>query len=334
MSKDYYKLLEVVPNASPEVISAAFKALSVKFHPDVFAGGSDEPFKAISEAYTVLSNPSSRRKYDRQKDPKGKVIGSYLVEKEIAEGGFGKTYLGRHVTVKEPVCIKHCSNISAIADEVLINEAKSIWDLRHYAIPTMRDLLKLPDGSSALVMSYVEGPTLQQIIEKNKKLDPETVAWITERILNALQYLHYNGVIHGDIKPQNIIIQPEKHMAVIIDFGLAMIKPKGTDKAAGYTELFAPPEQVAGRPLLPESDLYSLGMTMIYSLNGGDIPHSMRREVPSTTTEELQKFFQRLTTRNVLSRPNWQTEDLTKSIISVRKADFGRVASNMKKLDY
>ena len=59
-------------------------------------------------------------------------------------------------------------------------------------------------------MSYVPGPTLEQIVEKVGKLDAETVAWIVDRLLNALLYLHHHGVIHrGYIKPQNVIVQPE-----------------------------------------------------------------------------------------------------------------------------
>ncbi len=87
-----------------------------------------------------------------------------------------------------PVCIKHASHISPQDEAILVEEAKAIWDLRHYAIPSVREILKLDDGSLALVMSYIPGPTLEQIMEKNGSLEAETVCWIVERVLNALRF--------------------------------------------------------------------------------------------------------------------------------------------------
>ena len=98
----------------------------------------------------------------------GKVIGNYRIIREIAEGGFGTTYYGEHLIVGEPVCIKHCHHVSADDSGVLISEAKSIWNLRHYSLPVMRDMLQMDDGSLALVMSYIQGPTLEQIVKMNK----------------------------------------------------------------------------------------------------------------------------------------------------------------------
>ena len=73
--------------------------------------------------------------------------------------------------------------------------------MRHFSIPTIRDIVRLDDGSPMLVMSYIPGLTLEKVIKKVGKLDAEHVAWIAERCLNVLMYLHYNGVVHGDVKP-------------------------------------------------------------------------------------------------------------------------------------
>src|SRR6185369_720675 len=202
-----YKILEVDNRASQTVIKAAYQALIKQYHPD--HSGDDKKAKELNAAYEILSNADKRKKHDKQsQDKTGTIIGSYRVLESIAEGGFGSTYKGEHTLTKDPVCIKHCSMVSPAHDAVLIQEMKSIWDLRHYAMPVMRDLQRLDDGSLALIMSYIPGYTLEQIVEKAGKIEPETTAWITERILNALLYLHHHGVIHGDIKPQNIIIQP------------------------------------------------------------------------------------------------------------------------------
>jgi len=179
-------------------------------------------------------------------------------------------------------------------------------------------------------MSYIPGHTLAKYVETHGRMDPEHVAWIAERVLNALKYIHFHGVIHGDLKPQNIIVQAESHLAVLVDFGLSMVKPTSKSVSKGYTELFAPPESVDGEPLVPESDLYSLGMTMIYAL--GDVEGLKRKQVPSDTPRPLRHFINRLIVRNVRERPRWENEDLCDTIHHVREESFGRARSGMKPL--
>lgn len=323
---DPYKLLEVSNRASPLVIKAAYQALMKKYHPD--HGGSKKQAQELNEAYELLSDPANRKTYDKgNNDKKGTVIGNYKVLEAIAEGGFGSTYKGEHVITKDPVCIKHCSMVSSAHDKVLIQEMKSIWDLRHYALPVMRDLNRLDDGSLALIMSYIAGPTLEQIVEKVGRIEPESTAWIMERILNALLYLHHHGVIHGDIKPQNVIIQPATHSVVLVDFGLAMVRPGSSDKSIGYTPVFASPEQIDGRTLLPASDYYSVGMLMVYALNGGK--HMDKKQVPSDVPDPMCDFIHRITKKDILQRPQ---RDLFDEFVEVRKKSFGRTRSGMKNI--
>jgi serine/threonine protein kinase len=324
---NYYELLEVSPRARPEVIGAAYKALMKVYHPD--RTKDDRVAKSLNEAHKILSNKKSRKKYDQDSITNGTVIGGeYRVTEMIAEGGFGTTYKGEHVMLGTPVCIKHALNISPQDEEILKEEAIAVWDLRHFAIPAMRNIIQLDDGSLALVMSYVPGPTLEQIIEKNKRLDPEHVCWITERILNALKYLHYNGVIHGDVKPQNIIVQPQSHTVVLVDYGLSLIRPAKDSSSKGYTPFFAPPEQIKGITLLPESDFYALGMTMIYAL-GGDIEKKL---VPDHVPDEVCAFLKRMIVRDVLSRPRWDGEDLIETLQEIREGCFGRAHSFKRKI--
>ena len=136
---DPYKTLEVDNRASLLVIKAAYQALMKKNHPD--HAGNEQKAKELNAAYEILSDSDKRKEYDKVRQAKtGTIIGNYRVTESIAEGGFGQTYKGEQLLTKEPVCIKHCSMISAAHDSVLIQEAKSIWDLRHYALPAMRDL--------------------------------------------------------------------------------------------------------------------------------------------------------------------------------------------------
>jgi serine/threonine protein kinase len=323
---DPYKTLEVDCRASEIVIKAAYHALMKSHHPD--HGGNEKIAKRINEAYEILSSPIARKEYDKaSRTTAGTVIGNYRILEEIAEGGFGITYKGEHTMTNDLVCIKHCSMISAAHDAVLIQETKSIWDLRHYALPAMRDLHRLDDGSLALIMSYIPGSTLEQIVEKVGKMEPETVAWISDRILNALMYLHLHGVIHGDIKPQNVIIQPNTHSVVLVDFGLAMVKPGSSTKSIGYTPVFSAPEQIAGKTLLPASDYYSLGMLMTYALTGGK--DMDKKRVPASVPDPMVDFIARITKKDILTRPQ---ENLFDEFVKVRQASFGRTRSGMKNI--
>lgn len=257
-----------------------------------------------------------------------KTVGNYRLLNLIAEGGFGRTYLAEQILLGTKVCIKHAINVSVDDEKILLEEAKSIWDLRHFGIPNIRDIIKLDDGSLAIVMSYIPGPTLGEIIDKHQKLDPEHVAWITERCINILKYLHYHGVVHGDIKPANIIVQGDNHSVVLVDYGLSITRPSKNSSSKGYTPLFASPEQISGTPLLPESDFYGLGVTMIHAL-GGDVE---RRKVPNHTPDDMCKFIKSLISNDILSRPNWTKENLQESFKVVREKSFGRKMSGMKPL--
>lgn len=325
---DLYALLQVHPRAQQEVIDAAYKSLLKLCAPRAM-GDSEALASRLGEAHVILSNPRERRKYDDyRKSSSGEMLGPYRLIKRIAEGGFGVTYKAEHTLLREHSCIKHCSEISPAAEEILKQETKSIWNLRHYGLPNMRDLLKLEDGSYALAMSWIEGPTLQQAIEKNGRPDPENVAWAAERILNTLVYLHHHGVIHGDIKPQNIIVQEKTHIVVLVDFGLSVVKPSAASGSKGYTDLFSPPEQIVGKTLVPGCDFYSLGMTMLYAL-GGSFKSVERKEVPADLPDPMCDFIKKLIVRNVLERPT-NTEQLFEEFKRVRLESFGRDHSNMK----
>lgn len=319
---NHYRILEVDRHASDEVILAAYKSLTKMYQNDT------KVFQKLNAAYEILSNPVKKAEYDKYLGNKDKTIGNYKLIKQLAEGGFGRTYLAEHTILGTKVCLKQAHKVSVHDEEMLREEAKSIWDLRHYGIPSIRDVVRHTDDSLILVMSYIPGPTLAEIVTKHKKLDPEHVAWITDRCINTLKYLHYHGTVHGDVKPQNIILQGENHSVVFVDYGLAAIRPSRDSFSKGYTPYFASQEQINGGPLLPESDFYSLGMTMIYAL-GGNIE---TRQVPTDTPAAMCDFIKKLIVRDVCYRPNWQKEDLHESFQIVREKSFGRKMSGMKPL--
>ena len=155
--------------------------------------------------------------------------------------------------------------------------------------------------------------------------------WIMERIINGLNYIHRNGVIHGDLKPQNIVVQEDRHMAVLLDFGLSLVRPGRSSKSKGYTPFYAPPEEMAGKPLVPESDYYSLGMTMLFALSGGH-ENVERKLVPNDVPDAICEFVKKLIARDVSARPQYgqYDNDLGDLISEVRRKVFGRSFSGMK----
>ncbi len=254
------------------------------------------------------------------------IIGNYEVIKQIGEGGFAYTYLAKHRLLGEMACLKQNINLSPEDTELLLGEAKLLWHIHHYSLPTLRDFIQCDDGSYVLVMTYIEGKELYKIVQEDypQGIEPEHVCWMTQRMLNALHYLHFHGVIHGDVKPQNVIIKPEEHNAVLVDYGLATLRPGRKSRTAGYTPAFAAPELILGQPPIPETDLYGLGVTMIYAL-GGD---SYNKAYPSTVPRELQDFFNRLVVYDPLQRPR-SAEELIRPLSDLREKIYGRRSSHL-----
>ena len=225
-------------------------------------------------------------------------IGPYEVVRPLGSGAFGVTSEARHLLLGTRACLKEARNP---ADEpAMLDEARVLWDLHHPSLPTLRDVLVGPDGRLALAMRFVEGTALDQL----RPLDVATAVQVLGRLLRALRVLHHRGLVHNDLKPANVILEPDRHGVVLVDFGMCSVRPGRRSRAAGFTPLFVAPEVAAGAPPLPESDLYSLGLTVLWAL-GGDVE---RRVLPSRVPEPLLELLVRLTCRAPERRPRWDKE--------------------------
>jgi serine/threonine protein kinase len=252
------------------------------------------------------------------------IVGNYEIIRHIADGGFGRTYEGRHIYLDIKACLKQNSNISKADIDLFKREANIMADINHHSLPAFRDFFPVEDGSYILAMQFIEGKNLQEIItdakQKKKQIKPETICWMSQRLLNALHYLHHKGIVHGDVKPGNIIIQSEDHNAILVDYGLSSLKPKKHTRPDGYTHLYAAPEIKNHKPPLPESDFYSFGLSMLAALGGDPISKTFPDYVP----DELQDYYSDLIRYNPLDRPKWEDNDLVRKLSDLRQDLFGR----------
>jgi serine/threonine protein kinase len=248
-------------------------------------------------------------------------IGPYKPIKQINEGGFGTIWQVEHKTLEELACAKINRNRTQLDAELLKMEAKLLWRLSDYhSIPSTKDLIKVDENQYALIMNYIEGQALGKLVEEKGPLHPEDASWIIERLLGAVNYINYNGIVHCDIKPENVIVEAKKRDIKLIDFGLSSYMPKHLTTPIGYTPRYAAPELMQGKPPLPETDLYGVGITMLYALGGNVETKSLPAGVPGA----LKDFCEQLIRYDPLQRPRWEKEDIIARLSDIREKAFGR----------
>ena len=207
-------------------------------------------------------------------------LSNYRLDRLLGSGGMGSVYLARDLALDRDVAIKFIATDKAgdaSARQRLIREARAAAALEHPNICGVHEVIVEPDGRAAIVMQYVEGETLADTLRRGP-LDVRFAMSIATDIANALMAAHRRGIIHRDIKPQNIIITPEKQ-AKLLDFGLARQHEVSADDAdttallttPGFivgTPAYMSPEQAQQLPIDGRSDLFSLGAALFECLTG------------------------------------------------------------------
>lgn len=249
------------------------------------------------------------------------IVGNYKVLKQIGEGGFGRIFQAEHVLLGEKACLKQNIIPEREAVELLAYEAKLLWKLNEYhSIPSVKDFFEVERNSAVIVLDYIDGKTLEEIVHDKGPLHPEDACWVTERLLGALHYAHYYGVIHSDVKPENVFVEPQKHDIKLIDFGIANYKPHRNSKPIGFTPRYAAPELFQGKPPIPETDIYGAGIVMLRALGGDISKKSFRTDTPKPVVE----FCESLLRYDPRQRPNWERENPLERISDIRYEIFGR----------
>ncbi len=200
--------------------------------------------------------------------------GRYVVQDKIGTGGMATVYRGLDQVLGRTVAIKtmlpqYASDPSFAAR--FKQEAQAAAALQSPYIVSVYDWGK--DGDTYyIIMEYLRGTDLKNGIRKHGALDCRKVAQIGSQIAQALSVAHKHDIIHRDIKPQNIMVQPDGNIKVM-DFGIARAKNSHltTDNSVLGTAHYVSPEQTQGKELGPTSDLYSLGIVM-YEASTGRVP--------------------------------------------------------------
>ena len=201
----------------------------------------------------------------------------YRLDELIGIGGMAVVYKATDVSVNKQVYAIKMLKEEAACDEVVVkrfkNECRAESMLNHKNIVSVYDV-NVKGDLKYMVMEYVYGMTLKKyLIGNNGPLELDEILSYTVQILRALRVAHGEGIIHRDIKPQNIMVLGDGKIKVM-DFGIAKLPNAETvtvtDKAVG-TVYYMSPEQASGKTIDPRSDIYSLG-AMLYELSTGEMP--------------------------------------------------------------
>lgn len=244
------------------------------------------------------------------------VVDSWFADLEVTEllgtGGTGAVYLARQVELGRPIALKIVpleQGDRLISPERLTREAQALARLGHPRIVTIYEVRRLPE-QLCLLMEYVEGGVLRQQLRAGPLAPTQAVAWITQ-VCEGLEHAHAEGVIHRDVKPENVLLTAEGCVK-IADFGLAKLASRDsvgsptltrTGQAMGSAHYVAPEQLAQMAQVDGRADLYSLGV-MLYEMLTGTLP-SIDYQPPSHVRPldpRLDHVVQRLLRRDPEAR--------------------------------
>ena len=240
----------------------------------------------------VCGAPLERRVEKTVALPPGTVIAErYTIQKLLGHGGFGLTYLVEDTKLFARRVLKELfpdgsrrdgtrvvlprdldeKRFESIKNRFLV-EARTLARFQHPSIPTVFDVFD-ENGTAYFVMEFIEGPPLSRLIQEKGVLPDKEAVRITVNLLEVLKLLHGEGLLHMDIKPDNVLMPPNVNHVVLIDFG-SVLEIGSEEPPRTYTPGYSPLEQsTAGMPLGPWTDLYAVGATL-YEMLTGHVPPS------------------------------------------------------------
>jgi serine/threonine protein kinase len=213
----------------------------------------------------------------------------FEVIRTLGQGAMGTVYLAREVDLRRLVAIKVPLPELAKDEQVrarLEREARAAARIIHSGAATVYRTGKLEDGTPYLVMEYVVGRTLDDVIAADGPFDLKTGLSILEQVSGALAAAHATGVVHRDLRPGNVMWDSSTQRAVLTDFGIAGILETGSETVTRITRVgqtlgevgFTSPEQLLGEKVTEPTDLYSLGV-MAHHILTGEGPYDIASKI-------------------------------------------------------
>jgi len=241
-------------------------------------------------ANDAFLHAGSRRRAPSYGEVEGALVGSlvlnrFLIERRIGSGGFGVVYEAWDGRLERTVAVKAIESRGESGRRVL-REAQAAARLNHPGIVTLYEMGE-EDGNALLVTELVDGTTLA-CLSREGALGDREIGEIGADLCEALDHAHSRGVVHRDIKPQNVLVPPDgEFRAKLMDFGVARLADGAALTAPGDvvgTLAYMSPEQAEGSPAGPEADVYSLALTL-YECWSGENPN--RRPTPAATARAI-----------------------------------------------
>src|SRR6187399_2173815 len=216
------------------------------------------------------------------------VAGRYRVIKPLGEGGMGQVYLAEHIAIEKRIALKVLHAEYAHKGDIVARfqqEAISASRIKHPNVLEVFDFGQLENGCFYLAMEYLEGNDLADELQRARVLTAPRALPIAMQICRALAAAHAKGVVHRDMKPENVFLQRTadgEEIVKIVDFGIAQLRSKDTEVAQPKRRLtrtgmifgtpeYMAPEQAGGKHADPRSDIYSVGIIM-YEMFTGAVP--------------------------------------------------------------
>jgi serine/threonine-protein kinase len=220
------------------------------------------------------------------------LIGRYSIEREIGRGGMGIVFLARDVALDRPVAIKllpPAMAAQAALRERFLREAQMAAKLSH---PNIIPIYAVEQAGEFVffVMAFVDGDTLGHRLRAKGPLSPTDGTRLIQEVAWALAYAHARGIVHRDVKPDNILLEAATGRALVSDFGIARATDTSGGTAVGEvlgTAQYMSPEQACGEPVDARSDLYSLGVVAFFALSG-KLPFDAP-DVPALLAQHITK---------------------------------------------
>jgi serine/threonine-protein kinase len=242
------------------------------------------PPTGASRAIPATPRPPPRSAHVRVETAEySSLIGNrYQILARIGQGGMGKVYKVKHAHLSRTFALKIISNQVAETDEareLFYREARFASAMAHPSITSVVDFGEDEKVGMFMVMELVDGEALNRILFREKQLTTRKACDIVLQLAEALHYIHKQGVVHCDIKTENILISEEEHegkrsktIIKLLDFGLArsLTASRASTSLSG-TPHYVAPERIRGEPASPASDVYGVGI-LLYELVTGQVP--------------------------------------------------------------